>query len=139
MITTLPAVENPYLWQMLLGRNPPASAAPWLLAVAPVRMPRIEWSQSPMVEALAGAREDFDVVHLSNILDWLAPEAAARTLELAERALRPGGLTIVRQLNSTLDVPKLAPQLEWLRREASQLHARDRSFFYRALHVGKKR
>ena len=139
VFATLPAAENPYLWQMLLGRHPPGGAAPWLVASAPARSPRIEWSQSPMVAVLAGAREDFDVVHLSNILDWLAPEAAARTLELAERALRPGGLTLVRQLNSTLDVPVLAPQLEWLARDSEELHARDRSFFYRALHLGRKR
>ena len=47
----------------------------------------------------------YDFVHLSNILDWLSPEEARATLDVAHAALRPGGWVLIRQLNSTLDIP----------------------------------
>jgi S-adenosylmethionine-diacylglycerol 3-amino-3-carboxypropyl transferase len=103
VLGTLPAGSNPYLWQMLLGRYPLDSVAPWLTTRAPRRWPRVTWAVSFMTEALAAAPASFDFVHLSNILDWLAPEKARATLELAWQALRPGGWTLIRQLNSTLD------------------------------------
>ena len=49
------------------------------------------------------------------------------------------GWTLIRQLNSTLDVRGMGPQFDWLAAEADELHARDRSFFYRALRLGRKR
>ena len=61
-----------------------------------------------------------------------------RPLELAWGALRPGGWTLIRQLNSVLDIPGLGRRFNWHTAEANDLHARDRSFFYRALHLGSK-
>jgi S-adenosylmethionine-diacylglycerol 3-amino-3-carboxypropyl transferase len=92
-----------------------------------------------MTEALWRARGEYDFVHLSNILDWLNPEQARVTLDLAHAALRPGGWTLIRQLNSTLDIPASGPGFSWRAEEALALHARDRSYFYRALHLGRKR
>ena len=92
-----------------------------------------------MAAALQEAREEFDFVHLSNILDWLTPEEALTTLDLAASALRRGGWVLLRQLNSTLDIPNLGPGFSWQRGDAEFLHARDRSFFYRQLHLGRKR
>lgn len=138
-MATMPARGNPYLWQMLLGRYPEEIAAPWLTARAPWRWPRVTWAASFMAEALAAAPATFDFVHLSNILDWLAPDRAQATLALAWQALRPGGWALVRQLNSTLDIPVLGRMFDWHTTEANALHARDRSFFYRALHLGRKR
>jgi S-adenosylmethionine-diacylglycerol 3-amino-3-carboxypropyl transferase len=53
--------------------------------------------------------------------------------------LRPGGWTLIRQLNSTLDVPSLGERFDWLAGPAAELLRRDRSFFYRKLHLGRKR
>ena len=92
-----------------------------------------------MVGALADRPGAFDFVHLSNILDWLDPDEARTTLGLARRALRPGGWTLVRQLNSTLDVERLGDGFEWHASRARRLHQADRSFFYRALHLGRRR
>ncbi len=92
-----------------------------------------------MVDALRTLPEaGTDFVHLSNIIDWLSPEAAGETLALAWRALRPGGVVVVRQLNSSLDIPPLGPRFAWLGGLAALWHRRDRSFFYRALHVGHR-
>jgi S-adenosylmethionine-diacylglycerol 3-amino-3-carboxypropyl transferase len=138
-LATLPAADNPYLWQVLAGRYPPTAAAPWLTEPAPKRLPEVRWHTTVMTEALRHAPSSYDFVHLSNILDWLSPEEARTTLELARAALRPGGWTVIRQLNSTLDIPALGEGFAWQTEQAQSLHARDRSYFYRTLHLGKKR
>ncbi len=76
---------------------------------------------------------------MSNILDWLSPDEAQATLELAHAALRPGGSVLIRQLNSTLDIPSCGKGFSWQTEAAQALHAGDRSYFYRALHLGRKR
>ena len=139
VLATLPAGRNPYLWQMLKGSYPDGTGSPWLAVPSPSRLPEVTWSRGFMAEALREEPAAFDFVHLSNILDWLSPEEAQATLELAAAALRPGGWVLVRQLNSTLDVPGLGPGFAWDAAAAGALHARDRSFFYRALHLGRKR
>ncbi|MCI0704205.1 MAG: BtaA family protein [Planctomycetia bacterium] len=136
---TLPAASNPFLWQMLGGRYPVNHPADWFALPSPTRMPEDTFRHAFMADALYEHPGEFDVVHLSNILDWLSPEEATATLELAAQALRSEGQVIIRQLNSTLDIPALGPMFAWDAQTAAELHARDRSFFYRALHLGRKR
>jgi S-adenosylmethionine-diacylglycerol 3-amino-3-carboxypropyl transferase len=138
-LATLPAADNPYLGQVLAGRYPPRTAAPWLTMTAPARPPEMTPAVAGMDEELAAESGGFDFVHLSNILDWLSPGAARQTLDRAATALRPGGWVLVRQLNSTLDVPALGSGIDWQPELAADLLARDRSYFYRALHLGRKR
>jgi len=138
-LATLPAATNPYLWQMLAGGYPDGHPVPWLTDPSREVIPRVGWSVGTMAEALAAEPGTFDFVHLSNILDWLTPTEVRDTLHLTWRALRPGGWTLVRQLNSTIDVRGAGPRFDWLVAESDALHARDRSFFYRALHLGRKR
>lgn len=141
-LASLPAATNPYLWQVLAGRYPPGLAAPWLGMPRAPRLPELRVVVAPMDQALQAAEgQTFELIHLSNILDWLDPAAARETLDLATRRLAPGGLLVLRQLNSALDVPAAAPPgphqaLVW--EDAAALHAGDRSFFYRALHVGRR-
>jgi len=139
LFATLPAEHNPYLWQMLRGQFPANIVSPWLAAPPPRRMPRVTWENTSMGAALRFARGKFDFVHLSNILDWLATEDAVAVLELAWAALRPGGAVLIRQLNSTLDIPILGEQFQWEAAQANALHMGDRSFFYRGLYLGRKR
>ncbi|BBX98826.1 DUF3419 family protein [Mycobacterium lacus] len=138
LLATQPAADNPYLWQLLAGRYPSVTV-PWLAQESPVlRLPEVTFAQDTMDEALAAVPPGgFDIVHLSNILDWLSPAQARVTLERAWQALRPGGIVVVRQLNSTLDVRGCGPEFRW-DPVAEELHDRDRSFFYRALHVGAR-
>ena len=136
VLSSMPAADNPYLWYMLQGRFPPGIVYPWLTCSAPSRLPEIAWTVSTMVEALQKFPAEFDFIHLSNILDWLAPEEARATLDLAWKALRPGGCTFIRQLNSSLEIEKLGSRFAW--QDATKLHERDRSFFYRRLHLGRK-
>ena len=81
------AADNPYLWQVLQGRFPPNVLPPWLATPGCSHMPSLEFSVARMADSLAAARSEFDIVHLSNILDWLSPENARITLELAWKAI----------------------------------------------------
>jgi S-adenosylmethionine-diacylglycerol 3-amino-3-carboxypropyl transferase len=139
VLATLPAADNPYLHQVLRGSYPATTVAPWLAIAGPPQLPHIEFANMVMTQALAAAPRAFDVIHLSNILDWLSPEEARTTLDLTWKALRPGGSVFIRQLNSRLDIPAAGEGFDWQTEEARQLHARDRSYFYRALHLGSKR
>jgi S-adenosylmethionine-diacylglycerol 3-amino-3-carboxypropyl transferase len=136
---TLPAASNPYLWQMLLGRYPEGMPVAWLSAPQSTKIPAVRCECAFMLPVLKRSARSFDFVHLSNILDWLPASLAAETLEHAAAALRAGGCVLVRQLNSSLDIPALGPQFHWETEAARELHRRDRSFFYRALHWGFKR
>jgi S-adenosylmethionine-diacylglycerol 3-amino-3-carboxypropyl transferase len=138
VLAALPAAENPYLWQMLKGCFPPHSAYPWLETRRTNRMPRVAWTITSMDRALRALPRSLDFVHLSNILDWLSLQSARTTLDLAWRSLRPGGVTLIRQLNSNLNIESLAPRFAWQTDAANALHRRDRSFFYRRLYLGRK-
>ncbi len=139
-LSTFPARENPFLAQLLLGRFLPGAHYLWLEAAPPHAWPQVIYKHSTALHALASTpAESLDMIHLSNVLDWLSPAAAAETLGCAWRALRPGGAVIIRQLNSTLDIPAAAPGFHWRREESETLHAHDRSFFYRALFIAEKK
>lgn len=133
-----PAAENPYLSQVLAGRYPATTPAPWL-ARRGAPTARVSCVNLAMNQALRQVDGAFDLIHLSNILDWLSHAEATETLGLAVARLRPGGAVIVRQLNSTVDVRGAAPELAWDAGFSAALHAGDRSFFYRDLHVGFSR
>lgn len=139
VLATLPANDNPYLWQMLKGCYPSGATAPWLARPRPEHGPSVTWELGTMTSALADRPGSFDFVHLSNILDWLDPDEARTTLDLARCALRHGGWTLVRQLNSTLDIERLGDGFEWHASRARRLHQADRSFFYRGLYLGRSR
>jgi S-adenosylmethionine-diacylglycerol 3-amino-3-carboxypropyl transferase len=136
-LATLPAADNPYLWQMYRGAYPPNHEPQPRGGAFESARPNISWSNATMNAALGEVDETFDFVHLSNILDWLFPDEARTTLDLAARVLAPGGRVLIRQLNSALDIPAMGAAFDWLPSEV--MHRRDRSFFYRALHVGRKR
>jgi S-adenosylmethionine-diacylglycerol 3-amino-3-carboxypropyl transferase len=138
-LASLPAADNPYLWQMLAGRFPEKVTYPWLHAPSPTRLPELAWTVSDMADALDGQTESFDFIHLSNILDWLTPAEAESLLERTWTALRPGGWTLIRQLNSTLNVAAVGGGFAWDDGPAAELLNRDRSFFYRQLHLGRKK
>jgi len=133
-----PIAENPYLCQVLLGRYPPARPAPWLELPRQRVETAVTASHARMLDALnALDAASIDFVHLSNILDWLSLDEASATLDAAVRALTPGGVVIVRQLNSRLDVRTLTA-VRWDDAFSRRLLVADRSFFYREIHFGRK-
>ena len=133
--------ENPFLWQILAGCFPPGTPWDWLAEKAwtpPMVEP--EYIQAKLRDALdALPPESVDFVHLSNILDWLSPDEATAALHSTHRVLKVGGRTLLRQLNSSLDIQKLASDFHWDTAAARSMELRDRSFFYPELHLGQKR
>lgn len=137
VLGSLPAAGNPYLAQVLLGKFHNGAVSPWLSLPRHKRLPPISWKACGMTEALRGASARYHFIHLSNILDWLDAASARRLLALASAALQPGGSLIVRQLNSRLDIRALGGAIFWDEPLSRWLGARDRSYFYRELLVGR--
>ena len=132
------ASVNPFLWQMYRGRFAPGYRYDWMQNSAPLRA-EVIWHHGRMADVLNGmAEECADLVHLSNILDWLSPDDARMTLAAARRVLRPGGRMIIRQLNSSLCITALADDWLWNTPLAADMERRDRSFFYPQIHLGTR-
>lgn len=134
------AKSNPFLSQMLLGRFQAGESYDWhRLPERPIEV-EVHYHHLLMDAALDSLEPgSLDLIHLSNILDWLSPNEAAATLDRAAKTLRPGGMVVIRQLNSSLAIPHLSSHFSWRESLAQKLHEEDRSFFYRALHIGEKR
>jgi S-adenosylmethionine-diacylglycerol 3-amino-3-carboxypropyl transferase len=134
------AKSNPYLAQVFYGRFLGGALSPWLgLPRAPVSA-HIDALEADMASALRNCKAaSFDIVHLSNILDWLDSDSIKELLELSSRALRAGGLTVIRQLNSTVDILAADQSFVWDEEWGESLHKRDRSYFYRMIYVGRKK
>jgi len=135
-IEILPSASNPYLYQFLAGRYPENFHSPWLHCPAGKTSTRLDYIHASIGSFLENKKEHFDMIGLSNILDWLNASDAKTVLQAAFEALKPGGLVFIRQLNSRANIPEIAPDFAW--QNTTQLQACDRSFFYRQLHLGLK-
>jgi S-adenosylmethionine-diacylglycerol 3-amino-3-carboxypropyl transferase len=135
-----PARSNPFVWQILAGQFPHGHRYDWLAPECgggtPCRATPI-YHHGRMAEVLDTLQpRSVDLVHLSNILDWLSPRQTETTLASVGRVLKPGGRVILRQLNSTLDIPAIPSALQWDLDLGGQLESVDRSFFYPGVFVG---
>jgi S-adenosylmethionine-diacylglycerol 3-amino-3-carboxypropyl transferase len=138
VIGRMPPLENPFLWQILAGCFPPGCRCDWLEDDRPI-IAEAAWRRGKMDAVLdTMAAESADLVHLSNILDWLSPGEAEATLSSARRVLKPGGQVIFRQLNSTLEIGELDAGISWDIERGKEMEARDRSYFYPRIHVGSR-
>lgn len=134
------AVSSPWLAHMLLGHFYDESIMfPWLTVRCSQVSPKVNYRCGLMDSELSYCdQESYHVIHLSNILDWLSPLEAQKTLSLAHRALKPGGVIIIRQLNSNLDIPQLGKEFIWDINASEEFLHNDHSFFYRNFLVGFK-
>ncbi len=133
------ASSSPWLAHMLLGNFHDDHIFPWFKAYPSGPLPHINYMQGFMNDALKTSQpEQYHVIHLSNIIDWLTPEEAQETLALTYNALKPGGLVIIRQLNSTIDIKSLNENFEWDTKTSHEFLQDDRSFFYRNFFIGIK-
>lgn len=140
VLETLPALENPYLQQVLYGRFL-KKGYPWLECPPILNLPSVYYENLDMFSVLQNAKEQkktFHLIHLSNILDWLREEEAQKILALAFEVLNTNGFLILRQLNSSLEIRQLGPFFQWQEPLSTSWHQNDRSYFYRKIHIGKK-
>lgn len=133
------ASSSPWLAHMLLGHFYDGTMFPWLTTTPTHALPQISYYQGFMNNALEQAAPDtYHVIHLSNIIDWLTTEEAEKTLSLAYQALKPGGVVVIRQLNSNVNIPTLGKQFVWDLKTSQEFLHNDRSFFYRNFFIGIK-
>ncbi|MBU1695039.1 MAG: BtaA family protein [Verrucomicrobia bacterium] len=130
-LTTLPIHENPYLEYILTGnfaRALPPYLEPARLARIRENLNRITLFEGPVEEAVG----NFDGFNLSDIFEYLPPEAGEAVYgKLLEKA-RPGA----RLAYWNMLVPRSCPErfrsrVESLDELASRLFELDRAFFYR--------
>lgn len=133
------ACQSPFFAQMFLGKFYNDLLYPWLSLPKTQKDVPVSYVKGIMqkhLKCLPTAR--YDVIHLSNILDWLSVQEAKETLSLAYKVLKPGGVVIIRQLNSQLDIPAMSHALDWDLIMGKCLTEQDRSFFYSNFYVGTK-
>ncbi|MBN9417655.1 MAG: DUF3419 family protein [Candidatus Eremiobacteraeota bacterium] len=135
------AKVNPFLAHMLEGQFPQGIFWDWLAPeswATPLVQPEFRHGEMhKILRTLPDASADY--VHLSNILDWLDPEQAREVLQETVRVLAPEGVVLIRQLNSSLEIPSLRVPLQWDHPRGQELVEKDRSFFYPEIHWGCKR
>lgn len=132
------AENNPFLRQMYEGSFAPGHRYDWLECSTPPQTP-VKLHHGRMIDALGKLPEtSVDMVHVSNILDWLSPAQARQTLVAAARVLKPGGRLMARQLNSSLDFDTLCEDIAWDPGLGHEMEQRDRSFFYPQIFVGTR-
>ena len=82
----------------------------------------------------------FDVVSLSNVFDWSDDALVASWAQTLGRALRPGALVVLRQLNNRRDLGRFFDEtFAFDDALGDDLLSRDRSLFYERIRVASRR
>jgi len=110
-----PNRENPYVWRLLLGEDPPARTPD---AAAPETPDEVEFLCADAAEYLAsGPPGRFDGFTLSNVLDAAPPAYGERLLAAVRHAAAPGAVMVLRSFAE----PRDAEQAAWAARDRSPL------------------
>lgn len=122
----LAAPPSPFSAHVLRGRYD-EDALPDYLRHAPVPTRFV-----PLLGTLQHVPDfgEYDLVHLSNVLDWTEPEAADALTTRVARELRPGAAVTVRQLNNARPIPLPGVDVREVPDEGS--------FFYTRTLIGRK-
>jgi S-adenosylmethionine-diacylglycerol 3-amino-3-carboxypropyl transferase len=134
-LTALNPADNPYVQWILTGRHTralPCALRPDDFAAIRANLDRLEWHCCSLEDWLA-AHEGLtiDRYNLSDIFEYMSPEAYARLLEHLVRAGRPGGRLAYWNLLAERRRPAdLADRLHPMTALGGRLHAKDRAFFY---------
>ena len=95
---THPNRDNPYVWQLFLGEDPPGFER------VPPRKENIELLQADAAAYLERcAPHTFDALTISNILDGVSPSYRERLEAAISRAGRPGAIVVLRSFSEPDD------------------------------------
>jgi S-adenosylmethionine-diacylglycerol 3-amino-3-carboxypropyl transferase len=126
--------RNPFIQHILLGR--------YLVADAPSYVHARRWLD---IELIRGGLERvdrldrFDLVQLSNILDWSSDSYALQCAQHLANHMRRGAYLLIRQLNNTRPLRAIfSPAFRFDDRLSHELLARDRSLFYNRIEVARR-
>ncbi|GIV78567.1 MAG: hypothetical protein KatS3mg050_2961 [Litorilinea sp.] len=139
-LTELDPSQNPYLQWILLGHH--GDALPYALRrehfdAIRAHLDCLEWRCLSLEAYLETcAPRSIDRFNLSDIFEYMSPDAYRAVLERLADCGRPGGrLVYWNMLVPRSRPPELAHRLRPLAELAQALHQQDKAFFYRALVV----
>lgn len=139
-LTVLDPRQNPYLQWILMGEHTPAlpcALRPENFDLVRRNLPCLEW-RCQSVEDFLHTQEGrtFDGFNLSDIFEYMPEEHYHRLLERLVAAGRPGARLVYWNMLAHRQRPSaMAGRLRSLAELSSQLHRRDKAFFYSALVV----
>jgi S-adenosylmethionine-diacylglycerol 3-amino-3-carboxypropyl transferase len=142
------AGANPYFSHVLRGRYGAldgTAAVPDFLQAGRFEklaksVGKVSCNTGRVSEVLAAKPGPYQLIQLSNILDWLSEQESEALAQPVLDNLAPGGLLLVRQLNNVRPLPTVwMRQLDFDPGLERSLHAADRSFFYSAVRIGRKK
>ncbi len=82
--------------------------------------------------------KDFDLVSLSNILDWSSLDLVRKVGDCVAGQMSRGSILVFRQLNNGSDFKKMFKGFKWQTRLEKSALKSDRSLFYSSLCIGVK-
>lgn len=129
------AATNPFLAHILLGRYTGTALPDWLLSPPPPA-----WRLGFRCCTLQDITDwpEWDLLQLSNVPDWMAPDTLHPLLHRIGAAMRPGARLLIRQLNNRRRLESHCPMLRFDRERARELLQQDRSMFYSRILIGVK-
>ena len=129
------AADNPFLHHVLLGRYLDRERSLPHFLTRPAAEHRFELVEGRLDDTVDLA--DFDLVDLSNVLDWMKPDDVRDLFRKVGTEMRPGSTIIWRQLNNDRVLEgELRGPFTFDPARQDDLLRRDRSLFYSSVHVG---
>ena len=135
--TTLDPADNPYLHWILTGRHGgalPYALRPENFETIRANLDRLEWHCASIEEYLTRlGKRSIDRFNLSDIFEYMSPDAYQVLLENLVRRGRPNGrLAYWNFVVPRTRPPCMADRLRSLDTLSRDLHAKDKTFFYNA-------
>ena len=136
-LTSAEAFDNYFLHHVFLGYylQRPASLPYYLLAPpADYRFQMVEGTLDQVPEL-----QSFDLISLSNIMDWMPLTEIAALIHHLQNKMKPGATVLYRQLNNYTDLSTdFGDSFEFNGALGVRFQEIERSLFYSSVHVGKK-
>ena len=137
-LTSAAAFDNYFLHHVFLGYylQRPASLPYYLLAPpTDYRFQMVEGTLDRVPEL-----QRFDLISLSNIMDWMPLAESASLISHLQNEMKPGASVLYRQLNNYTDLSTyFGDSFTFNTALGARFQEIERSLFYSSVHVGKRR
>ena len=137
-LTSAAAFDNYFLHHVFLGYylQRPASLPYYLLSPpTDYHFEMVEGTLDQVPEL-----QRFDLISLSNIMDWMPLTESAALIGHLQNEMKPGATVLSRQLNNATDLlPYFGDSYAFNTALGGQFQRAERSLFYSSVHVGKRR
>jgi len=129
------AFDNYFLHHILLGYYlDRETAQPEYLSKTPIK------SSFTLIHGTlqeVSSFSDFDLIHLSNVFDWMSEDDIIQITKRLSEEMRKGACVVLRQLNHDTDFSRFfGPSFRFEHQLEQTLHSKDRSLFYSKLNIG---